>query len=201
MKDLLFCKQNHSNNVVLVGEDVIVSGFTQPFENTDGMITKRTDIALVSYGADCTVVAFWDHEKIGICHAGWRGFVNGIHEKMLEHFDSNVSIYVGPFLHSFEILKDDCYDKIYKKFGDKYFIENHNEIIFNFKEAVLDHLPQDSLIIDDRSTTEHPELASWRRDKKSGNGTQNRLVVWRGRDNHVNRRLFYPGEKIIIEDI
>ena len=51
--------------------------------------------------------------------------------------------------------------------------------------------------LDDRNTFEHQELSSWRRDKKRGDGTQNRLVIWRdSKDNILRNRLFLIGEII-----
>lgn len=51
---------------------------TPLWQQGDGMITTESDIGLVAYGADCGIIAFWDDYKIGICHAGWRGYTQDI---------------------------------------------------------------------------------------------------------------------------
>lgn len=68
---------------------------------------------------------------------------------MLQKFD-NPEIFVAPFLKSFEIQKDFCYDLIYDKFWDNFFCKDvamlhlykkENKIIFNFEEALESILP------------------------------------------------------------
>jgi copper oxidase (laccase) domain-containing protein len=103
-------------------------------QNADGLITEKKNIALGAYGADCCIIAFWDEKNIGICHAGWRGFLNGILEQMLKHFETEkVACHIGPFLHSFEIQRDSCYESIVQKYGNKYFEYTSGKIIFHFK--------------------------------------------------------------------
>ena len=47
---------------------------------TDGMITDAVDLPLALVFADCTPVLLYDpvHHALGVCHAGWRGTVNGM---------------------------------------------------------------------------------------------------------------------------
>jgi copper oxidase (laccase) domain-containing protein len=162
----------------------------------DGMITTEKDLGLIVYGSDCSIITFWDDYKIGACHAGWRGLVEGIIDEMVKNFQGG-KCHIGPLLDSFEIQKDECFDKILSKYGDKYFKNFDNKIFFNFKDAVIDTIKSIPYSLDGRNTFEHQELSSWRRDKRRGDGTQNRLVIWRdSKDNMPRHRLFLHGESI-----
>lgn len=188
--ELVIQKQCHGSTINIVDFD------TPSWKVGDGMITTEKDLGLIVYGSDCSIVAFWDYEKIGVCHAGWRGLVDGIIDEMVKNFQDG-SCHVGPLLNSFEIQKDECFDKILSKYGDKYFNYFDDKIFFDFKSAVVDTVKSIPYSIDGRDTSGYKELASWRRDKVKGDGTQNRLVVWRdSKDNLVKYRFFLPGEKI-----
>jgi copper oxidase (laccase) domain-containing protein len=182
-------KQCHSSIINRVSIE------TPPWEFADGMITYEKNLALIVYGADCSILVFWDHEKIGACHAGWRGLASGIIDSMVKQFP-NGKCYVGPLLHTFEIQKDDCYRNIFAVYGEKYFYKDEGRIIFEFRNAVLDRVKPLSSIVDSRNTMNHSELASWRRDQKRGDGTQNRLTIWRTLDDEVHVKFFYPGEAV-----
>lgn len=182
-------KQCHSSVINIVNKD------TAPWALADGMITYEKDLALIVYGADCSIIVFWDDVKIGACHAGWRGLTGGIIDSMVKQFP-NGKCYVGPVLHTFEIQKDDCYKNIFSIYGEDYFNNQKESIIFDFRQAVLDRIKTLPKAIDHRNTTNHLELASWRRDKRKGDGTQNRLTIWRGSDNEVHVKFFYPGEAV-----
>lgn len=187
--DCIIQKQCHSSIINRVTKE------TLPWALADGMITTEKNLALIVYGADCSIMVFWDDEKIGACHAGWRGLTSGIIDSMVKQFPQG-KCYVGPMIHTFEIQKDECYKNISAIYGEKYFYDDESNIIFNFKKAVLNRIKTLSKVIDDRNTMTHVELASWRRDKRRGDGTQNRLTIWRSSDNEVHIKLFYPGEGV-----
>lgn len=122
--------------------------------------------------ADCAPIVFWNEEIYGVVHAGWRGLVDGIIEEMLS-LAPDLNTYVGPFYHTFEIQKDDCYEQIVKKFGDQFFtplqkgsaLAGSRGVLFDFQKAIQSILPQAQF--NPRSTFESPELASWRRDQNA----------------------------------
>lgn len=198
----VFMRQVHGTHIETLHKDIHLNKPLHILKDTDGLITERNDVALIAYGADCLMLALWDNKKIGICHAGWRGFSENMIEKMLEHFAPHPHAFVGPFHHMFEIQKDECYQKIMAKCGDQFFEERNNSLFFNFKQAVESSLKKRTLLtgIFD-STFENKQFASWRRDKKKGNGTQNRLAIWRNVHGEVFTQLFLPGEKVVIESI
>ncbi len=180
------------------GNDIlIVSQQHEDWLAYDGFITYEKELALSFYGADCALIAFWDSKKIGICHCGWRGLVFDIINRMSLHFTKNeTQCFISPFLHSFEITKDQCYELIMKKFGKRYFSYEGEKIIFNFKNALLDALTGFEYSIDDRSTYDHKELGSWRRDGLRGNGTQNHLVIMMDEEGEPYFGFFKPKEVI-----
>lgn len=176
-----------------------VTSRTPLWRQGDAMITREKYLALVAYGADCSIIAFWKDDEIGICHAGWRGYSLGLVKKMAEHF-SGGECYVGPFLHKFEVKEKDYFMHFLQRnnHGLEFVKSDDNGFLqFHFKEAILNDLNTHGLNagIDDRSTFDFPELASWRRDRLRGEGIQNRLVVWHSRL-QVCHRLFGPGENV-----
>lgn len=167
---------------------------TPLWQQGDGMITHESDIALIAYGADCGIIAFWDDEKIGVCHAGWRGYTQGLIKAMVEQFPGG-NCFVGPFLHEFEILKDSAYDTITAYAGTQFIAESSERVTFQFKQAIAHELQGMNVVYDPRCTFDHSELGSWRRDKATGDGTQNRVVVWRT-EGVVHTKVFHPRESI-----
>ncbi len=159
--DVILPGQIHANNIV-----EIVTG-VENVSNCDALITRNKNFSLGIRTADCAPICFSDGEKIGIAHIGWRGLCLGLIEKMLKEFDStDLQIFVGPFMYSFEIKKDFCFDIIKNKFGDRYFSINENKITFLFKDAIMSLLPQNTKF-DSRNTYKDLSLPSFRRDKTS----------------------------------
>lgn len=161
-KKIIIPEQVHGNKIVEV-----VTG-KEDLSETDGVYARFNDsgerILLGIKTADCAPVVFWDDEKYGVVHVGWRGLVNGMVENMLQLGHSNpLGVWVGPMLPVFEIQKDDCYAKIQEKFGLDFFREEEGRIFFHFKEALKSLLPMAEF--DDRSTFEDKSFASWRRDQ------------------------------------
>jgi len=184
-KEIILPVQSHSPNIVKIetGLELVT--------NTDGLWTESKDFLLGVKTADCAPICLWDDEKFGIVHAGWRGTVNGAIENILLNFETglqilpknrdrsqNFKIWIGPILPRFEIQKDDCYQQIHHKFGDRFFskvdLESRSTLIFEFKQCLQFMLPQAQF--DPRSTLEDSTLASWRRDKHFENG-QNVTVI------------------------
>ncbi len=165
-KDIFFPSQIHGNRVV-----EIISG-EENFKDCDALFTKNFDFSLGIRTADCAAVCIDDGETVGIIHIGWRGLCNGIYEKMIKHFNqNNLEVQVSPFLHRFEIKKDFCFDEIFKKFGESFFIYSEDKIIFDFKLALQFILPVNATF-DTRNTKDDLTLPSHRR-----NGTEERILT------------------------
>lgn len=166
--EVIFPQQTHSCNIreVITGEEDL--------SDCDGIWCDRSaSFTLGVKTADCAPIALWDGQRYGIVHAGWRGLVGGIIETMLEVFEEP-EIVVGPILPQFEIQRDFCYDAIYEKFGDQYFLplpggarggimKESEGVIFDFQSALQSLIP--TAKFDLRITAQEPHLASWRRDQ------------------------------------
>ena len=150
-------QQNHGIGIV-----EIVTGSEDLFA-CDGIWTRDFSKILGIKTADCAAIAFWQNDKFGILHAGWRGLCAGIIEKMLENFEQP-QIFVGPLYPKFKIQKDSCYHQIKTKFGTHFFskIEGEKSFLFDFISAIHSIVP--NARFDSRSTFHDFNLASWRRD-------------------------------------
>ena len=80
--------QDHHTFVRPVTKENRGVGIYKPrdMESVDGLITNEPGVTLVTYYADCTPLFFVDtkNRAIGLAHAGWRGTVGRIGEKVLE---------------------------------------------------------------------------------------------------------------------
>ncbi len=148
---------------------VVIASGEESLENVDAAVTARKDATLAIRTRDCAPICFGDGKRIGIAHVGWQGFSMGLVEKALQYFNpETLVVYVGPFMHSFEIQRDFCYDALIKKDGAAAFIiENEGgKLVFEFKKALAELLPENTAF-DTRNTFADPELPSYRRDKES----------------------------------
>ena len=112
---------NHSANVSVV--DFVKYENDEPdlrgerFINTDGLISNRQNITLMSTNADCCLILLYDPVKkvIGNIHAGWRGTfgkiaLNAVNE-MIKNYNSNpkdIEAYLCPSIRKchFEVDTD-----------------------------------------------------------------------------------------------
>lgn len=80
--------QDHHTVVRAVTSENKGVGIYKPrdMESVDALITNEKGITLVTYYADCTPLFFVDTKTkaIGLAHAGWRGTVGRIGEKVIE---------------------------------------------------------------------------------------------------------------------
>lgn len=72
--------QTHSLNVK------VIDGRYRELEDTDALVTFKPDIPIGVRTADCVPVMFWapDVPGVGVAHAGWRGTLGGIVEKVAD---------------------------------------------------------------------------------------------------------------------
>ena len=80
--------QDHHTVVRAVTRENCGVGIYKPrdMESVDAIMTNETGVTLVTYYADCTPLFFVDTENkaIALAHAGWRGTVGRIGEKVLK---------------------------------------------------------------------------------------------------------------------
>ncbi len=123
---LVASAQDHNTFVRCVTSENCGVGITKPrdIESVDALITNEKNVTLVTYYADCTPLFFVDTNKkaIGLAHAGWRGTVGRIGEKVIRKmtakFNTNpkdLKCAVGPAVSKccYEVDKV-CADEFYK---------------------------------------------------------------------------------------
>lgn len=174
--------QTHTNNIKYADG---VSGINKPygkmFEETDGLITDRDDVALVIKFADCTPVVLYDPIKKvqAVVHSGWRGTVKKISAKainmMVTDFNCNINdilCFIGPSIDQnnyevgsevYDAFKDFEYrDTFFQPFGEKYKL---SMIDANLSILIECKIPLNNIEVCRISTFDTPELNSARRDK------------------------------------
>jgi YfiH family protein len=94
------CRQRHSAVVHVVDADPERAFTDQSVQSPDGdgLVTSRGGRALVVFAADCVpvVVARTDGSRVGVCHAGWRGLLDGVVEELAAEVGGPAAAAVGP---------------------------------------------------------------------------------------------------------
>lgn len=76
---LVFSRQTHTTNVMVVGKEDCGLGYTRErdYDDIDGLVTNVPGVALMTFYADCVPLLLVDpvHRAIGTSHSGWRGTV------------------------------------------------------------------------------------------------------------------------------
>jgi hypothetical protein len=122
---LVASSQDHNTVVRNVTEEQYGIGITKPKDilSVDALITNKPNVTLVTYYADCTPLFFVDtkNKAIGLAHAGWRGTVGRIGEKVVQKMQQDFSTdpkdlicAVGPAISKccYEVDKS-CADEFY----------------------------------------------------------------------------------------
>lgn len=121
--------QTHTDNVKVVRK-------IEKLEDTDGIITNKKEIALITTSADCISLLLYDPVKkaIGSIHSGWKGTLKGIIvkaiDKMKNEYKSNpedIICCICPSIRQccFEV-DEDVKNLFYNKYKD---LKNIDEII------------------------------------------------------------------------
>ena len=96
--DVVKTNQEHTNNVQIVNGKINQNDMDvnlDKYNNTDGLITNKTNLALSTTNADCILMIFFDPatRTIANIHSGWRGTLQRISikavEKMIKEFNCN----------------------------------------------------------------------------------------------------------------
>ncbi len=177
--------QTHSANIAIIEklDQGIKSPLGRYFPDTDGLVTNRDDVALITRFADCVPILLFDKVKKvqANIHSGWKGTLKEITSKavsvMKESFNSspkNIIAIIGPAIgkDDFEVeidvanqFKDkfkDWKDTVRKKNDIKYLI-NLQEI--NKRMLLECKIEIENLTVVDFSTYKDNKLFhSYRRD-------------------------------------
>jgi len=176
--------QCHGNDIAYANG---VSGnefvFGRQFEDTDGLITNKEDIALLIKFADCTPIVLFDPEtKVhASVHSGWRGTVKQISvraiNKMIEEFDvkkENIIVFVGPSIdmdnyevgpevyEAFEAFEDR--DSFFEAHGERYLMSMTDANLSILKNAGI---KEENIEVSRESTFTDERLHSSRQEGSS----------------------------------
>ena len=125
--------ETHSNNVKIIDEDTKKYYYGKE-ENIDGFLTKRKDIAIFTFYADCLPIFVYDTENqvIGVWHSGWPGTFKEMMKSGLLEMKKNygtkiknvtMALGIGIGQKDYEV-GNEFYEKFIEKFG-----QNNEEIV------------------------------------------------------------------------
>lgn len=177
-------RQTHSTNIAYAdgtnGDSFIVG---QRFEDTDGIITDKTNIALFIKFADCTPVVLFDPvQKVqAIVHSGWRGTVGEISKlalkKMTQEFGvkkENILAYLGPSIdqENYEVGPEvyDAFsmnpdrDQFFRPNGEKYLLDM---LKANYHLLLQAGIPEENIEMESASTFTDDRLHSARQEGRN----------------------------------
>jgi YfiH family protein len=189
LKDFVCPDQTHSSNfykVTIKDKGRGIYSSEDAIKNTDAIYTYEPNILLCCFTADCVPVFFYNKETglVGIIHSGWKGTVNEITLKVLEHIKKNeqtnpnglyVNIGMSISQERFEV-DEDVYNQFiklgyadsfiyYNEKTNKHHIENKRIVE---KQCELAGVPRDNISIDDTCTFSSPDCFSYRQNKNCG---------------------------------
>ena len=164
-------------------------------ESVDALITNEPNVTLVTYYADCTPLFFVDTEKkaIGLAHAGWRGTVGRIGEKVIKKMTElygtdpkNIKAAVGPAISlccyevdepcaaNFLALTDLPTDRfVFPKGGGKYMLDL---LEANRQILMAAGVPEENITLSDLCTNCNSELLWSHRATKGHRGTMSAMM-------------------------
>jgi len=87
--NLVTSRQVHGDNIRIITEGMIKADLSFnriPKETGDGMVTNLPNVCLTVIIADCAPVMLYDPKNnvVGIAHAGWRGTIKRVSQRVLE---------------------------------------------------------------------------------------------------------------------
>ena len=199
-ESLVASAQDHHTYVRAVTSKEKGIGIYRPrdLESVDALITNEPGVTLVTYYADCTPLFFVDvkNRAIGLAHAGWRGTVGRIGEKVIEKMTAlygtdpkNVTCAVGPAISvccyevdepcaaNFLALTDLDTDKfVFEKGGGKYML---NLLEANKQILMAAGVQEKNITLSDLCTNCNSGLLWSHRATKGHRGTMSALLCIR----------------------
>ena len=185
--------QTHSANVQDIN-DTTDRYYYEKECNIDGFITKRKDVAIFTFYADCLPIFVYDkkNEVIGVWHSGWPGtygeiMKNGL-KAMKEKYntfpeDVLMGLGIGIGMENYEVGMD-FYEKFSEKFGagseiiKKSFKLNDNTGKYHFDNTGFNEIMalslgirKENLVVASESTWDEKFHSHRREGNKSGRAT------------------------------
>jgi YfiH family protein len=137
LSNLKIVNQVHSTDVQVVTE---VNDITQKTP-ADALVTNLPNVAIAVYTADCVPIIFSsnDGKVIGVCHAGWKGAINGIIQNTLKSMKTlgagDIRACIGPAISQNSYEVDQNYRITFLENSPKnkqFFIPSKRENFFMF---------------------------------------------------------------------
>lgn len=193
-------EQVHGTKIKIIDHEDTGKGTTSHAEavkGIDGFITNKKGILCTAFFADCVPLYFYDPvtDLIGLAHAGWKGTVNRMAQKMVEQFKElgadpeSILVIIGPCISKpYYEVDDRVIQKVSKELQAKttaYAGENHYYL--DLKQLNVEILLQSGILrhnidITNYCTFKDQELFfSYRRDE----GKTGRMLAFIGMKNEV----------------
>lgn len=191
-ESLVASAQDHNTFIRSVTAENKGVGIYRPrdIESVDALITNTRGVTLVTYYADCTPLFFVDtkNKAIGLAHAGWRGTVGRIGQKVVEKMTAvygsdpaNIKAAIGPAISvcCYEVDKA-CADNflkmtdlkpenfVFPKADGKYMIDLPE---CNRRQLVCAGVPEENITVSDLCTNCNSELLWSHRATRGKRGT------------------------------
>lgn len=124
-ESLTASSQDHHTFVRRVGKSERGIGITRPkdMQSVDALVTNEKNVTLVTYYADCTPLFFVDPVKkaIALAHAGWRGTVGRIGEKVVRKMNEEFSTDPGDLICCIGPAISKCCYEVDKGCADEFY--------------------------------------------------------------------------------
>lgn len=145
--------QRHTDNVKIISKKINKEApdfSKKEYENTDGLITNKSNLVLCSTSADCISLLFFDPVKkvIANVHSGWKGTLQRISiktvEKMVDEFNckpEDIICCICPSIRK-------CHFEVEQDVKNKFEYEFQDLGIDNLKEIIEEKIPNKKWNID-----------------------------------------------------
>lgn len=178
--------QTHSRNIVLIDNEIQGNkyDFGRFFDDTDGLITNKENIATITRFADCTPIILFDQNKrvIANIHSGWKGTLQKIGsigvQMLIDNYNTDpkdIVAVIGPTIgrYDFEVDCDvaEMFREEFRYMKDIIIRKNDKKSLIDLqtinKNLLLEKgILEGNIEVIDLSTVGSDFLHSFRRDKK-----------------------------------
>lgn len=195
LENWISAEQVHHNDIEIVSTADKGKGartYESCIKGVDGLITNKKGILCTAFFADCVPIYFFDPitEYIGIAHAGWKGTVLGIAEKMVQALQEkgvnkdNLLVAIGPCISKEKYEVDQrVVDAIEVKYRQKCLVKNEkNRYLLDLKQLNVEILLQTGIL---RHNIDITNLCTYKDDSlfyshRRDNGKTGRMLGFLG---------------------
>lgn len=176
-KEITLPEQVHGDKIVTMNK----KNKGKAVKGADGLVTKEKGVVLGVTTADCLPILFFEDGKeiIGIIHAGWKGSLKRISEKMIRKIKNlggsagRLRVIIGPHIQKC------CYDidkrrgnKFRKEFGDQVIRRENGKLFLdltkiNLLQLLKSGVKKSNIEVLPFCTSCEEQLFSYRKDKEN----------------------------------